>query len=162
MNENNNRVTAPLTTGVMTTANTALDTFEAIFANLESLTLEEREALPKINVANRVFVNHAINLMNTPTAAAFIPAYLEPAAAAADLEAYVQMEQLISRLDIIRAMLDGHRVLAGSEAYTTSLAFFKIAQAAAAAGAHGAQAIVDELKERFAGQGGGAPLQQQP
>jgi hypothetical protein len=46
------------------------------------------------------------------------------------------------------------QMLAGSEAYITSLAAYRMFEGAAKAGMAGADSVYDELKQHFAGQGG--------
>lgn len=154
MNENNNRITSTVSNVAMDAARAAISGLEQSFSMSVGLSPEERMTLPKISVDNRVFVEDALNAMNTPTGASIMPAFLSAASAQIDLDVYEQMDELITRLDAIRAKLADQRTLAGCEAYTTALTFYKLAQAAAGAGIPGVQAVVDALRERFAGQGG--------
>ncbi|UPT69585.1 MAG: hypothetical protein M0D53_10425 [Flavobacterium sp. JAD_PAG50586_2] len=50
--------------------------------------------------------------------------------------------------------LQDTQLLAGSEAYASGLTIYKLFGSAADAGIPGADAIYDQLKQRFAGQGG--------
>ena len=52
--------------------------------------------------------------------------------------------------------IEDTQLLAGSEAYVSGLAFYKLVSAAAEAGVPGADAVSDLLRARFAGQGGTA------
>ena len=156
MNENNNRVNAALTNtdfNTLKAAIVALDTAVSAFA--VGLSNAEREALPKINVADRAFVQDAISLMGTADATSFIPPYLQPADAQVDLALFDQMDLLFALLSPILQKIVDTRILSGSEGYSTALTFYKLAKAAADAGIPGAKAIADQLRQRFAGQGPG-------
>ena len=155
MNENNNRVNAAIPATDLAAILTTIGTLASRLSSVTiGLTEDERKTLPRINVANRAFVQDALNLMGTDDGASFIPAYLQPAAAQVDLELFEQMDQIFAALQPIFQRVIDTRTLSGSEGYSTSLTFYKLAQSAAEAGIPGAQAIVDALKARFTGQGG--------
>jgi hypothetical protein len=154
MNENNNRVPAAMADTVMTDIMNTIQVLETkLTAYMVGLSPEERIGLPKINVDNKAFVEDAINEMRNPVAAQIIPAFLKPADADADLKMFNQMELVFARMTNLASKVEGTRILAGSEAYTTALSFKRLADAAEAAGIAGAGAIAVKLRERFKGQG---------
>jgi hypothetical protein len=118
---------------------------------LIGLTTDERVTLPKISENNKVFVGDSINALvnNAP----MLPSYLNVADIKNDLTLYEQLDELeMLALQLVEKIQDT-RMLCGSEAYVSSLAAYRLFEAAASAGIPGADAIYDALKQRFAGQG---------
>lgn len=129
--------------------------FEALEQALSftvGLTVDERVNLPKINVANRTFVMDSQSALQTN--GSFMPTYLNVAELGKDITMYNQLEEFAQRSAQLSEKLSDTQMLAGSEAYVTSLAAYRLFEAAAKAGLPGADAIYDSLKERFANQGG--------
>lgn len=135
--------------------NTVKKFFNSIFdlmPFLIGLTTDERITLPKISEANKVFVGDSINALvnNAP----MLPAYLNVADIKSDLTLYDQLDELEGlALQLVEKIQDT-RMLCGSEAYASSLAAYRLFEAAASAGLPGADSIYGALKQRFAGQGG--------
>ena len=122
---------------------------------LIGLTTDERVTLPKISENNKVFVGDSINALanNAP----MLPAYLNVADIKTDLTLYEQLDELeMLAMQLVEKIQDT-RMLCGSEAYVSSLAAYRLFEAAAAAGIPGADSIYDALKQRFAGQGPSGP-----
>lgn len=118
---------------------------------LIGLTTDERVTLPKISENNKVFVGDSINALvnNAP----MLPSYLNVADIKSDLTLYEQLDELeMLALQLVEKIQDT-RMLCGSEAYASSLAAYRLFEAAASAGIPGADAIYNALKQRFAGQG---------
>ncbi len=159
MNATTNRSTTTFTPRQMTDLQAALTAVEKQLQGLVSLTPDERMTLPKISVDNRVFVTDAVNLMTTPAGASILPPFVKAADVQVDIQMFTQLETLLARLDVIRAKMNDHRILAGAEAYSSALMFKKLAEAGAEAGMPGLQPVVDTLRERFVqhGRAGTAP-----
>lgn len=128
------------------------------FAELETeldfavgLTVDERVNLPKINVSNRTFVMDSHSALQTN--GSYLPAYLNVQELGKDVTLYNQLEEFTQRSAQLSEKLVDTQMLAGSEAYVTSLAAYRLFEAAAKAGLPGADAVYDSLKERFATQG---------
>ena len=111
--------------------------------------------LPKINVDNRDFVNDAVNQMDSADALEFMPSFFKPEMTKTDMTMHNQMEVIGERTTEILKKVDGTRILAGSEAFTSALTFKRLADTAELAGIQGAAKIAERLRERFAGQGPG-------
>lgn len=81
------------------------------------------------------------------------PAYLDFQEMSDDIKlykAYLEIEKkLLTTLEIIQNV----KIAAGTDAYTTALTIYRSAQGAAKEGVQGSQAIVDDLKRLFEGQG---------
>lgn len=154
MNENNNRVASPFPDPLFLGLEAQLNNFEATVSPfIVGLTADERMGLPKINVDNRDFTQEAIKEMRNPIMGQILPAFLKPADAENDMKMFNQLENLCSRMKNILAQLDGTRMLAGSEAFSTALVTKKLVEAAETSGLRGAEDIAKKLRERFKAQG---------
>lgn len=151
-NLTNNRINTSATAAQITAVKTALQTIAANLPFLVGLTTEERIALPAINVSNKAFTEDAINAgINNP---ALIPSYVSVANMQNDLLLFSQLDEIIGITKQLLEKLEDTQLLAGSEAYTSALTLYKLFGSASEAGVAGSDAIVAQLKQRFAGQGG--------
>jgi len=154
MNENNNRVTKAMPEDVYNQVISHLDSIEkALAPYIVGTSADERMGLPKINVDNKVFVTDTITEMQQPTAKNIMPGYFDPSTANEDIKMFDQCEVLTSRCSTLADKLNGTRMVAGSEAYSTALTFKKLAETAETAGIPRALDIARKLRERFKAQG---------
>ena len=153
-NLTNNRINTTATAAQVTAVKTALQTIAANLPFLVGLTTEERIALPSINVSNKAFTEDAINAgVNNPT---LIPSYVSVVNMKNDMLLFTQLDEIIMMTKQLLEKMEDTQLLAGSEAYTSALTLYKLFGSAADAGVAGTDAIVTQLKQRFAGQGGSA------
>ena len=153
-NLKNNRINTTATDAQVTAVKTALQTIAANLPFLVGLTTEERIALPSINVSNKAFTEDAINAgVNNPT---LIPSYVSVVNMKNDMLLFTQLDEIIMMTKQLLEKMEDTQLLAGSEAYTSALTLYKLFGSAADAGVGGTDAIVTQLKQRFAGQGGSA------
>lgn len=117
---------------------------------LTGLTTEERQSLPKINVNNKTFVEDCINQMNNNPD--FLPTYLNTVEMQKDMVLFNQLDEIRNIAAQVTELLEDTLMLAGSEAFVSALVGYRLFGGAAAAGVPGADAIYDQLKERFANQ----------
>ncbi len=151
-NLTNNRINTTATAAQVTAVKTALQTIAANLPFLVGLTTEERIALPSINVSNKAFTEDAINAgVNNPT---LIPSYVSVVNMKNDMLLFTQLDEIIMMTKQLLEKMEDTQLLAGSEAYTSALTLYKLFGSAADAGVGGTDAIVSQLKQRFAGQGG--------
>lgn len=151
-NLTNNRINITATAAQLTAVKTALQTITDNLPFLIGLTAQERTALPAINVNNKAFAEDAINAaVNNST---LIPSYLSVTNMQNDLTLFTQLDELVGLTNQLCERLEDTKLLAGSESYVAALALYKLFGSAADAGVPGADAIVTQLKTRFAGQGG--------
>jgi hypothetical protein len=73
-----------------------------------------------------------------------------------DLTLFTQLDEIVGIVNQLREKLEDTRQLAGGESYVSALTLYKLFGSAADAGVPGADAIVTQLKARFANQGGAA------
>lgn len=151
MNITINRLNTTMAAADITTVKGSFNEIYNAMPFLIGLTTEERVSLPKINEVNKVFVGDSINALanNAP----MLPAYLNGANIKSDLTLYEQLDELEGLAQQLVEKIQDTRMLCGSEAYVSSLAAYRLFEAAAAAGLPGADSVYNALKQRFAGQG---------
>ena len=153
-NLTNNRLNITATAAQITAVKAALQTINTNLPFLIGLTTDERSSLPAINVINKTFTEDAINAgVNNPT---LIPSYVSVANMDNDLTLFTQLDEIVGIVNQLREKLEDTRQLAGGESYVSALTLYKLFGSAADAGVPGADAIVTQLKARFANQGGAA------
>jgi hypothetical protein len=151
-NLTNNRINLTATAVQIAAVKAAVLTINTNLPFLIGLTVEERSALPTINVSNKTFTEDAINAaINNPT---LIPSYLSLATIQNDFTLFSQLDELVGIMNQLCEKLEDTKLLAGSESYVAALTLYKLFGSAADAGVPGTDAIVSQLKTRFAGQGG--------
>lgn len=140
------------TAAQITAVKGALETINTNLPFLIGLTIEERISLPAIDVNNKTFTQDAINAgLNN---ASLIPSYVSIPNMELDITLFNQLDEIIMLHKQLLEKLQDTQLLAGSEAYVSALALYKLFGAAADAGVPGADAVYSQLRERFAGQGG--------
>jgi hypothetical protein len=108
--------------------------------------------LPAIDVSNKTFTEDAISAgVNN---ASLLPGYVSPTSMQTDLTLFGQLDELISLHNQLGEKLQDTQLLAGSEAYIGALTLYKLFASGTEAGVAGSDAIYNQLKQRFAGQGG--------
>lgn len=149
----NNRLNLTATPVQITAVKTALQAANTNLPFLIGLTTEERIALPSINVNNKAFTEDAISAgVNN---ASLLPSYISVANMQNDLTLFNQLDEIIILTKQLLEKLEDTQLLAGSEAYSSALTVYKLFASAADAGVPGADAINNQLKQRFAAQGAG-------
>ena len=95
-NINSNRLDVSLNPQEVTQINAAITNIEVLMPFLTGLTIEERIAIPKINVANKAFTEDAINIaVQNPS---LFPGYINPAEMQKDLLLFNQLDVLASSM----------------------------------------------------------------
>ncbi len=146
-----NRVSATITETEISEVKGLFDQIEMRMPFLIGLTADERVTMPKISDANKIFVQNCINAMVNN--AELLPSYLNVDDLAKDLELFGQLEEMELLAMQLSEKIRDTRMLAGSEAYVSSLSAYRFFEAAALAGVAGADTVYDMLKKRFTGQG---------
>lgn len=146
-NINNNRINSTLTEAQISAVKDAVQNIYSNIPFLFGLTVEERIRLPKINVANKVFTEDAINaILNN---AGMLPNYLNVQNIQTDMQLFVQLDELTGLVRQLLEKLEDTQILAGSEAYVSALVGYRLFGAAAEAGISGSDAVYESLKARF-------------
>ncbi|MEO7310436.1 MAG: hypothetical protein ABIX01_08570 [Chitinophagaceae bacterium] len=149
---NSNRISATITPEKLTQLHAAFDTIDAIFEPFAvGLSAAERASLPKINDANKTFAGDA--LLGAQQNTNLLPGYIQVGEMQKDMDLYQQLDAFVVRTSQLAVKMADTQMLAGSEAYVTALIIYKLSESASAAGVPGANALYQNLKHRFSGQG---------
>ena len=108
------------------------------------LTVAERASLPAIDVNNKAFTEDAINAGASNDT--LIPPYISIEGMKRDYLLFTQLDEIKMRLNQLIEKINDTQLLAGSEAYVSALALYKIFGSAADAGVPGADAVYSQLK----------------
>ena len=118
---------------------------------LIALTPAERKNLPKMSDRSTPFVEKVLDYSRTNPEMA--PAYLDVNELQIDVQSVRELNQLARQSQKLASGLDDTMMLAGSEAYVASLAYYNSVKVAARLNVPGAKLIHDDLKKRFEAQG---------
>ncbi len=151
-NLTNNRINITATPAQITAVKAAFQTIATNLPFLIGLTKQERSSLPAIDVNNKAFTEDAINI--AVNNASLFPAYLSVANMQNDLTLFTQLDEIVFLAKQLVEKIEDTQLLAGSESYTSGLMIYKLIGASADAGVPGADTLYDQLKTRFATQGG--------
>jgi hypothetical protein len=113
------------------------------------LTVEQRRTLPKMGDKSLAFVEKAHELARQNQH--LVPPYISLDDFDIDFADAHNLIPLAVALQQIAQTVDDTHLLAGSEAYQTSLSFYNSVKQAAKQNVAGAKAIYEALKTRFAG-----------
>jgi hypothetical protein len=118
---------------------------------LIALTPEERKVLPKMSDRSVPFVEKITDYVKTNPELG--PMYLDTKELEIDVQSVHTLNQLARQVEKISSGLSDTMMLAGSEAYVASLAYYNSVKGAAKLNVPGAKPIYDDLKKRFEQQG---------
>jgi hypothetical protein len=147
----NNRISVTIDEFALAQVKGAFQTINQHLPFLLGLGPEERQRMPKMNVANKQFVQDA--LMAIKNNEGLFPAYLNHIELGKDLKLYEQLDELVILSQQLTEKLRDTQILAGSEAYLSALVVYKMVGVSAQLGHPGMDTIYDQLSERFANQG---------
>jgi hypothetical protein len=156
---NDNRVSATVSPTDKTAIMTKLTEIKALLPFLLNLTKDERIELPKLGPASLAFDEHCASYM--ATAPNLIPPFLDAAEVTKDRNLRLVLADLLREAHKLCEMLDDTLLLVGSEVWMADLSFYQTVRQAARRDVPGADAIYDDLKERFPGVAGD-PEEEEP
>ena len=146
-NINDNKLSVNLTAANIADLKIFHNQFLSLLPFLKGLSPEDRQSIPKISVANKVFVVDAIMAAkNNPT---LLPAYLNIAEMEKDLILFQQLDEFVTLIAQTAEKLRDSQIIAGSEAYVGALTIYRLFEAASNAGMPGSDAIYQQLRARF-------------
>ena len=148
-----NRVSASLSATAISNVKTAITTIKTNMPFLLGITTQERQTMPKISEANRVFTADAINAVANN--ANMLPAYFTASELKLDYDLYVALDEINVLISQLAELVNDTQMLAGSEAYISALSAYRLFGAAAEGGVPGADSIYETLAQRFKNQGNG-------
>jgi len=120
---------------------------EKLQTYLIALTPKERKEIPKMRDKSTPFVEKVIEYAEgNPT---LVPGFVNVSEMKIDFQATSLLTEFFRSIEKLYQTLNDTILLCGSEAYKSALQFYKSAQQASKSGIPGAQAIYDDLKQRF-------------
>ena len=146
-----NRIDTVLTDVQMESINTAVQQIIALLP-AGSLSEDQRLSLKAIDVNNKIFVEDVLTELSAG-GADLMPSFINSQSVQNDLQLFEQMDKVETQLKNVLQRVSDLKRLAGDEAYSMSLAFYRIIVAANSAGIPGAKPSYDKLKARFDSQG---------
>jgi hypothetical protein len=123
---------------------------------LVSLQPEDRREMSKMGTKSVAFVARALE--HAKANPAWCPAFLDLQEMEVDLAAVDLLESLQRPIAQLSDALDDSRVLAGSEAYRSSLLIYQAAKAAATLRQPGAGTVAEDLARQFANRAAAKPV----
>lgn len=117
--------------------------------HLLELTKDEKEGLAKMGDKTVAFVTKATE--HAEAKPALVPAFIDVAELRKDLQAIEVLRPLFNSLNQLSKSLEDTMTVAGSEAYTSALAFYQSVKVGAKMNVSGAQEIYNDLQARFPG-----------
>ncbi len=150
-NITNNRVSASMSPEDFNAVKQAIQEIRYRMPFLLGLTVEERKKLPKISRSNKLFVSDSVEVVRENQEV--MPYYLTNGELEKDYVLFQQLGEILFPLQQLFERVRDTQILAGSEAYQTSLVVYKLVRVAAEAGMPGMDTAYAKLKVRFEGQG---------
>lgn len=143
--ENKISLDIPLTT--ITSVSTSLGTIKQSLSFLQSVTTEDRLALPKMGDKTLAFVKKAYEYATVNPS--LVPSYVNLEEMRKDIEAVEKLHSIYVIINELHSRLDDTMMLAGSEAYVAALSFYSSVKAAAKNNVIASKPIMEDLSARF-------------
>lgn len=124
---------------------------KALFPFGIKLSKEERKRTVKLDDGRIPFVEKGLSFGQQQPL--IVPPYTDLTELQKDVELVKSIRRVAAELMSVAEMVNDTRIVAGAEAYQTSLAIYQSAKGAAKQGVPGTQTIVDEMGKLFANQG---------
>ena len=147
-----NRISAEVTAANKTAIMTKLTEIKALLPFLLNLTKDERIQLPKLGSASLAFDEQCASYM--ATAPNLIPPFVEAAEVTKDRNLRLVLADVLREVNKLAEALDDTLMQVGSEVWMADLSFYQTVRQAARRSVVGADAIYDDLKQRFPGVSG--------
>jgi len=151
-----NKISQTYTAAMVQTATTKIAEIRAAFPGLLTLKPEERSAYLNMGERTVPFVQKAVDYATRN--ASFVPSFVNTVELSKDFTAAQFLLQVSKQLTELQNAIDDSLLVAGSEAFTASLAIYKNIQQAASHGVAGAQEAADDMSTRFPGRKTSKPV----
>lgn len=115
------------------------------------LSLDQKKSIPKMDDGRVPFVQKGLQFGKQEPV--IVPQFTDFEEFQADLKLYSDLTSIEQLTSAIAEMVSDTRMAAGSDAYVAALSIYNSVKAAAKMGVPGTQAILNELKKLFEGQG---------
>ncbi len=157
---NDNRISAEVTDANKTLIMTKITEIKALLPFLLNLTKDERIKLPKLGSGSLAFDEQCASYM--ATAPNLIPPFVDAAEVTKDRNLRLVLADVFRELNKLCEAVDDSLMLVGSEIWMADLSFYQTVRQAAKRSVFGADAIYDELKQRFPGVSGDPEEEPEP
>lgn len=147
-----NRISATVSPTDKTAIMTKFTEIKALLPFLLNLTKDERIQLPKLGNASLAFDEQCASYM--ATAPNLIPPFVDPAEVTKDRNLRLALADILRECNKLCEALDDTLMQVGSEIWMADLSFYQTVRQAAKRSVFGADAIYDDLKQRFPGVAG--------
>lgn len=145
-----NRISITVTEEAAAAVRVALNDLKAAFAGITvNLSESDRMSLPKIGDKTLAFDAKCAGYMADRRD--LVPGFIEAGELAKDRELIAVLAPLLRELTPLVSDLESTVMLAYSDVYVADLAFYQNVKQASKRGVNGAEAIYDDLRERFPG-----------
>jgi hypothetical protein len=149
-----NLVSIQISDADLNTVNEAYKTIQSVLKPyLVTISTEERKTLPKMNEKTLPFVKKVMEYMVSHSE--FSPSYVNPDEMKKDVTAFETLNKIGSPLEELSTAITDTTILAGSEAYIASLAYYNSVKQAVKMNQASAKVIFEDLKTKFEDYGGG-------
>lgn len=133
-----------------TKINDAIEVIRTVLLpKLVDLSPNEKMGMAKMGDKTLAFVNKCVIHMEENQE--LTPPYISVNEARLDLDALTDLRKIMTPIDQISAMVNDSMIIAGSEAYSSALAFYTYIKGAVKAGVPGTEVIYNDLKVQFPG-----------
>jgi hypothetical protein len=150
MNSSLNRISLAISEADLQAVRDALQVLQdKLLPHLLTLAPEERRELPKMGDKTVAFVRKAADYARAD--GSLRPSYLDLEEMERDIQAVDDLSTLQRPLAQLVTGLEDSMLAAGSEAYGAALAYYQAIKGAARARVQGAEAIANDLGQRFPG-----------
>lgn len=128
-----------------------IEEIEALLPIKIALSKDQKSSMVKMDDGRLPFTQKGLQygLQDNKVA----PPYIDLTEQSNDIGVFQGYSNIRKRLDKLTETVENVRIAAGSDAYSTALVIYRSIQGAAKTGVPGAQAMYDDLKKLFEGQG---------
>ncbi len=144
-----NKISQTYTAAMVQTATTKIGEIRALFPGLLTLKPEERAAYLKMGERTVPFVQKALDYSSRN--ASYVPSFVNIPELNKDFQVAQVLLQVSKQLNELQNAIEDTLLIAGSEAFSASLAIYKNIQLSASHGVAGAQEAADDMSTRFPG-----------
>ena len=149
---NDNRISATVSATDKTSILTKIAEIKALLPFLINLTKDERIQLPKLGAGSLAFDEQCASYM--ASAPNLVPPFVDAAETTKDRALRLVLADVLREVRKLCEMVDDTLMQVGSEIWLADLSFYQTVRQAARRDVAGADAIYDDLKERFPGVAG--------
>ena len=144
-----NQISAAITTAQSTAVFEGINSINETLKHVLTINLtgEERSAMSKMGDKTLAFVQKALEYATQHES--LRPNYLDLPEAKKDYELAAGLQTIKQGLSALLRAVEDAQMMAGSEAYDAALVFYNSVKGAARSNVAGAQAIENDLKQRF-------------